>query len=375
MEDNQIVEKRKIYQALGILSGILELAEDHWSSLLVRGQTYSVTVSKKVREKHLPGQLQNFKIYPAILEGELGFSLRLVTQTAPREVGMLLRGCWEIHEEEPRLVIYRNRRTKCKMPTVLPLIWKEAPVADGQYWEIEAKLEGDKFEVVQAIGPFDPPQKYQKRVEKNFANAKSDLPRPILKGDRTTAIKSDTLLAVLKSVEPKAIKSELPPPTLKSAKTSIAPLAPMAIDPPESESIAENASDPIALNASQVIEETTVAVKAVDVIEPIASSKIKAVAPASKESIATLAPMEIEPEETEASPVVAEAVTPKGKKVGSKSSASKKLSISPENAEPKKTKEKVKASSSKKPMSLATDGSAGVKVDRLFLGKQLPPGK
>jgi hypothetical protein len=57
MEDNQIVEKRKIYQALGILSGILELSEDHWSSLLVRGQTYSVTVSKKVREKHLPGQL------------------------------------------------------------------------------------------------------------------------------------------------------------------------------------------------------------------------------------------------------------------------------------------------------------------------------
>jgi hypothetical protein len=359
MEDNQIVEKRKIYQALGILSGILELSEDHWSSLLVRGQTYSVTVSRKVREKHQPGQLQNFKIYPAISEGELGFSLRLVTQTAPREVGMLLRGCWEIHEEEPRLIIYRNRRTKCKTPTVLPLIWKEAPVADGQYWEIEAKLEGDKFEVVQAIGPFDPPQKYQKRVEKNFANAKSDLPRPILKGDRTTAIKSNAPPAVLKSVDPKEIKTELPSPTLKSAKTSIAPLAPMAIEPPESDAITETANEPIALNASTAIKENNIATKAAEVIEPIDSSEIKAIAETIREPI--------EPEEAEASPVAVEPVTPKTKKASGKSSASKKLSISPETSEPKKTKEKVKASSLEKPMSLA--------ADRLFLGKQLPPGK
>jgi hypothetical protein len=261
---------------------------------------------------------------------------------------MLLRGCWEIHEEEPRLIIYRNRRTKCKTPTVLPLIWKEAPVTDGQYWEIEAKLEGDKFEVVQAIGPFDPPQKYQKRVEKNFANAKSDLPRQILKGDRTTAIKSDVLLAVLKSVESKEIKSELPPPTLKSAKTSIAPLAPMAIESPESEPIAEATSESIAeatsesidSNASQAVEETTVATKAVDVNEPIDSSKIKAIAPASRKSL--------EPEETEASPVVVEAVIPKVKKAGSKSPASKKSSKSPETAEPKKTKEKAKSSGLKK---------------------------
>jgi hypothetical protein len=371
MEDNQIVEKRKIYQALGILSGILELSEGHWSSLLVRGQTYSVTASKKVREKHQPGQLQNFKIYPAISEGELGFSLRLVTQTAPRAAGILLRGCWEIYEEEPRLIIYRNRRTKCKTPTVLPLIWKEAPVADGQYWEIEAKLEGDKFEVVQAIGPLEPPQKYQKQVKKNFANAKSDLPRPILKGDRTIAIKSDAPPAVLKSVDPKEIKSELPSPTLKSTKTSIAP---MAIEPPESEVIVETARELIALNASQAIEETTITTKAVEVIEPSASSEVK-VAHASKESIAPLAPKAIEPEETEASPVVVEAATPKAKKAGSKSPASKKLSKSPETAEPKKTKEKVKSSGLKKSMSLTADSSAGAKGDRLFLGKQLPPGK
>jgi hypothetical protein len=337
MEDNQIVEKRKIYQAIGIISGILELTEGGQSSVLVGEQTYFVTFSPKVREKHQPGQLQNFKIYPAMREKELGFRLRIVTQTTPRESGIILKGCWEIHEEEPRLVIYRNFRTRCTGITVLPLIWEEAPVADGKYWEIEAKLTGDKFEVVQAIGPFKPPQKYQKQVKKTYENAKSDLPPPILRGNRYTNA-----------------KSELPPPTLKSVRALI---------------------EPIAINTDKAIEETTIATKAIDVIEPSDSSEIKAVIAASKKSIATLEPMEIEPEETEASLVVVEAVTPKGKKAGSKSSASKKLSIAPETAEPKKTKEKVKSSRSKKSMSLAADGSAGAKVDRLFLGKQLPPGK
>jgi hypothetical protein len=181
MEETQIIDKPKIYQALGIVSGILELTEDHYSSLLIEEQTYFATVSPKVRKKTQPGQLQNFKIYPAIREGKLGFSLRAVTQKAPREAGILIRGCWEIYGEEPQLVIHRNLRTRRATPTALPLIWKEAPVADGQYWEIEAKLKGDKFEVVQAIGPFDAPRKYQKRVKKSYANAKSDLPRPILK--------------------------------------------------------------------------------------------------------------------------------------------------------------------------------------------------
>jgi hypothetical protein len=316
MEDTQIVEKPKIYQAIGIISGILELTEGGQSSVLVGEQIYFVTFSPKVRGKHQPGQLQNFKIYPAMREKELGFRLRTVTQTAPRESGIILKGCWEIHEEEPRLIIYRNFRTKSTGITILPLIWEEAPVADGKYWEIEAKLMGDKFEVVQAIGPFKPPQKYQKQVKKTYENAKSDLPPPILRGDRYTNA-----------------KSELPPPILKSARALL---------------------EPIDSNA-------------VDVIEPIAANETKVIVAASKESRAMLVPMVIEPEEPEASPVVVEPVTPKTKKASGKSSASKKSSISPETAEPKKTKEKMKTSSSKKPMSLA--------ADRLFLGKQLPPGK
>jgi hypothetical protein len=334
MEDNQIVEKRKIYQAIGIISGILELRQSQYSILTIGEYTYSVKVSWNVEEKHEPGQLQSFKVYPLIIEGQLGFSLREVIKKAPEKAVIFLKGCWTIYKEEPRLIIYRNSKDSDNK-TVLQLIWEEAPIPTvvRRYWEIEAELKGEKFEVIQAIGPFDPPRK---SFGKKPTGIKSNVPRPILKGD-----------------EPKEIKSELPPPILKSAKTS------RAIDPPESEVTIETASEPIASNASTAIEENNTATKAADVIEPIASSEIKAIAESPRELI--------EPEETEASPVFVEPVTPKTKKASGKSSASKKLSISPETAEPKKTKEKVKASSSKKPMSLA--------ADRLFLGKQLPPGK
>jgi hypothetical protein len=339
MEDNQILDKPKTYQAIGIISGTLELMQPPYSNLVVGDHTYSVTVSQKAEVKHEPGQLQNFKVYPLITKGKLGFSLLRVIKEAPERSGMTLKGCWVMYEEQPRLIIYRNKNGNSgESKTVLQLIWEEAPVADGKYWEIEAEVNGEKITVIHAIGPFDPPEKfYGKKAEKKSTVIKSDLPRPILKG-----------------AEPREIKSELPPPILKGARTSIA-----AIEPPESEPITETASEPIALNGSTAIEETTSTTKAAEVIKPIASSEIKAIAESPREPI--------KPEEPEASPVAAEPVTPKTQKASGKSSASKKLSVAPETAEPKKTKEKVKASSSKKPMSIA--------ADRLFLGKQLPPGK
>jgi hypothetical protein len=322
MEEAQIVDKPKMYQALGIVSGILELMQSKYSSLTVGEYIYCVTVCRRVKEKHQPGQLQNFKVYPLIIEGKLGFSLREVIKKTPEKSVFFLKGCWTIYREEPRLIIYRNNQDSDEK-TVLQLIWEEAPIPTikRRYWQIEAELKGEKFSVVQAIGPFDQPRKSAGKR----ANRKST-----------------------------RIKSDAPPPILKSAKTSIA-----AIDPPESEPIIEPASEPIALNASTAIEENNIATKAAEVIKSIASSKIKAIAETIREPI--------EPEEPEASPVVVEPVIPNTKKASGRSLASKKPSILPETAEPKKAKEKVKASSSKKPMSLA--------ADRLFLGKQLPPGK
>jgi hypothetical protein len=346
MEEAQILEKRKTYQAIGTISGILELTKDVYSNLIVGERTYCVMVSRRVEGEHQPGKLQGFKVYPSTIEEKLGFSLRRVIGKAPRKSKMVLKGLWTMYEQEPQLIIRRNGKGK-DAQTVLKLMWEESPVADGKYWEIEAEVKKGNLIV---IGPFDPPRKlHEENTQEEPIEIKSELPPLILEITKSAA------------------KSDLPSPVLKSAKTSRAALAPKVIEPPQSEPIAETASETIAFNASTAIEETTMATKVVDVIEPIASSEIKAIAVASKESI--------EPEETEASPVVIEAVTPKAKKAGSKSSASKKLSKSPETAEPKKTKEKVKSSRSKKSMSLAADGFDRAKVDRLFLGKQLPPGK
>jgi hypothetical protein len=54
MEDSQIINTRKIYQAIGTISGILELTDSQYSSLTVGDQTYCVIVSRKVKEKHQP---------------------------------------------------------------------------------------------------------------------------------------------------------------------------------------------------------------------------------------------------------------------------------------------------------------------------------
>jgi hypothetical protein len=313
-------EKVRFYEGFGGISGILDTSDSEKLVVLVEDRTYPVFATKNALKQHQPGVVQNFNVHLGYIRNELGFVLLCVKEKARTTYN--LKGCWETRRGLPKFMVYRNIvPSRHARAVLLTLVWDDAPVADGQYWELVAELVEDSFVVLQAIGPFTPPQKFF--VKKT-----------------------------------KAIKSDAPAPVLKSAKTS------RAIDPPQSEPIIESTNEQIALNVSKAIEETTIAT---EVIEPIASSEIKVITESPRESI--------EPEEPKASPVVAEPVTPKTKKASGKSSASKKLSItegaskaiSPETVEPKKTKEKVKASSSKKPTSLA--------ADRLFLGKQLPPGK
>jgi hypothetical protein len=301
MSINQVAEKietqvpgakAQIYQAVGTVTGVLNISDSKKPTLLIEEHTYRVSVHQRAFWKHQPGEIKSFLTYPKIIDGKLGFALRWVKSQAPESHIFILKGCWEEEENQAHLKIYRNQISFDGNFTALPLTWDKCPPADGQYWEIEAELRGDSFHVVSAIGPFDPPQKHQKEIKK----AESNLPRPILKGDRT-----------------KAIKSELPSSMLKSAGT--------LIELPEA--ISESTKEPIAHASSGAIE----------------------------------------PEEPETSPVVVEPVTSKSKKASGKSSASKKPSTTTETAEPKKAK----ASSSKKPMSLA--------ADRLFLGKQLPTGQ
>ncbi len=41
----------------------------------------------------------------------------------------------------------------------LSVDWENAPPTDGQYWKLEAELTGNRFAVLNADGPFDPPRK------------------------------------------------------------------------------------------------------------------------------------------------------------------------------------------------------------------------
>jgi hypothetical protein len=311
MSINQVAEKietqvpeakAQAYQAIGYVTGVLDISDFKKPTLLIKEHTYPVSFDPRAFWKHKPGEIKSFLTYPKTIDEKLGFALLWVKNQPPKTNTFTLKGCWEEEDNQSHLKIYRNQISLNGKFISLALTWDNCPSADGQYWEIEAELCEDSFHVISAIGPFDPPQKfYGQEVEEKPTVIKSDLPRPILKGAR----------------------------------------------------------EPITLNASTAIKENNIATKAAEVTKPIASSEIKAIAESPRELI--------EPEETEASPVFVEPVTPKTKKASGKSSASKKLSISPETAEPKKTKEKVKAGGSKKPMSLT--------ADRLFLGKQLPPGK
>jgi hypothetical protein len=307
-------EKVKFYEGFGGISGILDTSDPQKLVVRIEDRIYPAFATKNALKQYQPGVIQHFNVHLQYIRDGLGFVLLCVKEKARTTYN--LKGCWETRRGLPKFMIYRNLSpSRHEGAVLLTLVWDDAPVADGQYWEIVAELIGDSFVVLQAIGPFTPPQKFF--VKKT-----------------------------------KAIKSDAPPPILKSAKTS------RAIEPPESEPIIEPASEPIALNASTAIEENNIATKAAEVIEPIAAGEIKAITESPGEPISMGTSGVIEPEKPKASPVVEEPVTPKTKKASGKSSASKKLSILSENAEPKKTK---------KPMSLA--------ADRLFLGKQLPPGK
>jgi hypothetical protein len=247
-------EKVKFYEGFGGVSGILDTTDSEKLVLLVEDRTYPVFATKNVFKQHQLEVVQNFNVHLGYIRDELGFVLLCVKEKARTTYN--LKGCWETRQGLPKFMVYRNIvPSRHARAVVLTLVWDDAPVADGQYWELVAELIGDSFVVLQAIGPFTPPQKFF--VKKT-----------------------------------KAIKSDAPPPVLKSAKTSIT-----SIEPPKSKPIIETANEPIAFVAGHgAIEETTSITKAAEVIKPITSSEIKAIAESIREPI--------EPEETEASPVV-----------------------------------------------------------------------
>jgi hypothetical protein len=151
--------KRHFYQAIGIVEGQLDI-DGVQGQLLIGKATYPASSSPKTRLKHQPGQSQHFKVYPNVQGGRLTFNVINIVNEAPPV--FTLKGCWEIHHHEPRFVIYRNplqSKNSGLLSIPLSLDWDHAPPPDGQFWELEAALNGSQFTVLKTNGPFTPPRK------------------------------------------------------------------------------------------------------------------------------------------------------------------------------------------------------------------------
>jgi hypothetical protein len=151
------------YQAIAVIQGEL-LLDDTYPVLVVGDAPFPVHAGKVVRRKHKSGQVQNFRAYPCIRQKQLAFQLIKVVTTPPTSI--LLHGCWELHKDKPYFIIYRNEihnQSDVKR-SLVPVVWDDAPAADGQFWQAEAELKDGEIVMTQAVGPFEPPPKAKKIV-------------------------------------------------------------------------------------------------------------------------------------------------------------------------------------------------------------------
>jgi hypothetical protein len=178
MNSNQVVSHPNInfYQAIGVISGVLEV-EGNQHTILIEDKKHKILLAKCVRVRIRSGKSEFLKVYPRVSkEGELSFfALYLIN---PEDRGMsteeylaflekeyqfMLRGCWENREDSSKLVVYRNQITIQKVfdgdppQTILPLDWRNAPPADGSFWELKADLKDGLLSVVQVMKTGDPP--------------------------------------------------------------------------------------------------------------------------------------------------------------------------------------------------------------------------
>jgi hypothetical protein len=154
-----LTPRDRYYQAIATIQGTLSLDEPH-PVLDVEGMSFPAQASTLVRSKHQPGQVQNFRVYPRILNRKVGFQLVSIISTPPTPLKLM--GCWELHQGLPYFGIYRNevRNLRDRFGrTLVPVVWDDAPPADGQFWEAEAELRDGAFVITKAEGPFVPPPK------------------------------------------------------------------------------------------------------------------------------------------------------------------------------------------------------------------------
>ncbi|PSB04683.1 hypothetical protein [Merismopedia glauca] len=148
-----------LYQAIGTVYGILEINPPN-TTLTVGNRVFPASVKGAVQKRHQPGQVELFRFYPQLISGQIAFHLiGIVTdaeaQTEEQPSGQLiLNGCWELYQDEPYFIIYRNeiRGLGDRLTRMLvPVVWSNAPTPDGQFWEARATFQDGAFVITRPL--------------------------------------------------------------------------------------------------------------------------------------------------------------------------------------------------------------------------------
>ncbi|HEY9828460.1 MAG TPA: hypothetical protein V6D19_23725 [Stenomitos sp.] len=147
------------YQAIAKLQGRIDL--DVKPNTLTGGDAvFPALISGHARKKLVPGESQTFLVYPRFWHSQLAFEVRKVVNCPPTPI--VLNGCWELSQDLPFFIIYRNELkhpTDRKLQSLNPVVWEDAPPADGQFWKAIGELRDGAIQIIQADGPFEPPPK------------------------------------------------------------------------------------------------------------------------------------------------------------------------------------------------------------------------
>ena len=175
---------QRFYQAIAIIQGTLLLDGSH-PVVTVGDAVFPAYASKVVRRKHQPEQVQNFRVYPCIRHNKQP-AFQLVNVVDLQPTPLKLNGCWELHKGAPYFAIYRNGILNPGdhfYRNLVPVVWEDAPLADGQFWHAEAQVRDGVFVITKADGPFEPPPKAKPSVpEPSRDERRPALPKPKLVG-------------------------------------------------------------------------------------------------------------------------------------------------------------------------------------------------
>ena len=186
----------RLYKAVGWVSGIFERTPDGFM-LNIDGQRFPVRIKSQFWKFHRPGETQCFSVHPNEEKGRLTFTI--LREVQERKTEFVLNGCWQTFKGKPFLKIYRNRLCGPKdrhLFSYLHVDWENAPKANGQLWELKAKLEEGKLVIVEAEGPYPAPPKATRRNPNPEPGEERQSPSDSSKSDSPKIEITETILSL-----------------------------------------------------------------------------------------------------------------------------------------------------------------------------------